>query len=128
VNAKKILVVDDEEEIGSVLAEALEEKGFTVFQATNGVEGLRICSENPVDLIILDLKMPRMDGYMFMERLLERYQIENRMDFFPKIIVLSALDSKVDFGLAKNMGAQKYLTKPVKPSELIQTVNGLLML
>lgn len=122
----KILVVDDEEGICNVMQELLQAKGYTVFTANDGVNGLKKCSENSVDLIILDLNMPRMDGYMFIERLTERWESEKRAFKFPLILVLTAVEKKTDMGLAKNLGATMFMNKPFKPSEFLAAVKDLL--
>jgi len=121
----KILVVDDEQTICETMKDILESKGFDVRVANNGVDGLKICAEEPIDLIVLDLMMPRMDGYMFMERLHSRWENDNRRYPYPKILILSALDSKTDFGLAENLGANKFLTKPFKAKEFIEAISSL---
>ncbi len=122
----KILVVDDEQNICETMRDILESRGYDVIVASNGVDGLRFCSEQPVNLIVLDLMMPRMDGYMFMERLKERWERENRRAPFPKILVLSALDSATDFGLAQNLGANRFLNKPFKAKEFLGAIDELL--
>lgn len=122
----RILIVDDEPMISTIMAETLQQQDYDVVTANNGVEGLKIFAEKRIDLIILDLMMPRMDGYMFMEKLRERLEKEGRIQLFPKILILSAIEMKMDFGLSKNLGATQYLNKPVKPSELVLTVQNLL--
>ena len=126
MSKKKILVVDDEEQICSIMVETLQEEGFDVLSANNGVEGLRLCAENKLDLIVLDLMMPRMDGYMFLERLTDRLEKENKLHERPKVLVLSAIDSKKDYGLAENLGATKFMNKPFKAKEFVQTVKDIL--
>ena len=101
----RILIVDDEETVCAAMRELLELKGYSVIEANNGVTGLKLCAETPVDLIILDLNMPRMDGYLFMERLLERWENEKRAFKLPQIMVLTAVDKNTDLGIAKNLGA-----------------------
>ena len=121
-----VLVVDDEEDICSTISDVLDSKGYQVFSAHNGVDGLRICAEEKIDLIVLDLNMPRMDGYMFMEHLRERWQNDSRGFTIPKIIVYSAVDKKDDLGLSQNLGAATYLNKPFKPAELVAAVKKVL--
>lgn len=122
----KILLVDDEETVCAAMREILELKGYTVIEANNGVTGLKLCAESPVDLIILDLNMPRMDGYLFMERLLERWENEKRSFKLPQILVLTAVDKGTDLGLAKNLGASKFMNKPFKSTEFVAAVRDLL--
>lgn len=122
----RILIVDDEEIVCAAMRELLELKGHTVFEASNGVAGLKICAEQQVDLIVLDLNMPRMDGYQFMEKLLQRWEKENRSFRLPKVLVMTAVDKKTDLGLAQNMGANRFMNKPFKSAEFVEAVNELL--
>ena len=122
----KILIVDDEETVCAAMRELLELKGYSVIEANNGVTGLKLCAENTVDLIVLDLNMPRMDGYLFMERLMERWENENRGFKLPQVLVLTAVDKNTDLGLAKNLGASKFMNKPFKSSEFTMAVRELL--
>src|SRR5437764_835807 len=107
----KILVVDDEVTICAAIRELLELKDYDVYEANNGVAGLKICAEQPIDLIVLDLNMPRMDGYMFLQHLRERWETSNRQTKFPQVLVLTAVDFKTDQGLAKNLGATRFMNK-----------------
>lgn len=123
---KKVLVVDDEEAICEVMKETLDRGGYDVAIAKNGVEGLQRLSEENFDVVILDLNMPRMDGYVFMEHLTQRWGKEKTGIPFPKIIVLTAVSIKKDLGLAKNLGAALYLNKPFKGKDLLKTVKKIL--
>jgi len=122
----KILIVDDEETVCAAMRELLELKGYSVIEANNGVTGLKLCADSPVDLIILDLNMPRMDGYLFMERLMERWENEKRAFKLPQVLVLTAVDRNTDLGLAKNLGASKFMNKPFKSTEFTSAVRELL--
>src|SRR5689334_20852298 len=124
--SRKILIVDDEETVCAAMRELLELKGYTVWEANNGVTGLKICTEHPIDLVILDLNMPRMDGYLFMERLTQRWELDQRKYPLPKVLVLTAVEKNTDLGLAKNMGASKFMNKPFKSSELAESVKQLI--
>lgn len=124
--SKKILIVDDEEAICESMGDLLDTRGYNVTTAYNGVAGLKLTAEQKFDLIILDLNMPRMDGYMFMERIRERCSQSPNGEPFPKIMVLSAVDAKQDLGLAKDLGAAKFMNKPFKPAEFISTVQDLI--
>lgn len=122
-----VLIVDDEEIVCAAMRELLELKGFVVFEANNGVEGLKIAAENKIDVIVLDLNMPRMDGYMFMEKLTERWEADRRSFKLPKILILSAVDKNTDLGLARNLGASNFMNKPFKSSEFVSAVQNLLV-
>jgi CheY-like chemotaxis protein len=104
----------------------LDLKSYDIVVASNGVDGLKICAEQSITLVILDLNMPRMDGYMFMEHLNKRRQLDNRKDEPPKILVLTAVDKNTDLGLAENLGASKFMNKPFRTSEFIQSVEELM--
>ena len=123
---KKILVVDDEDSIREVMVETLEDNGYAVSAASNGVDGLKILAEKDVDLIVLDLNMPRMDGYMFLERLRDRWEREGQRFIYPAVLVLTAVDLKSDLGLAQNLGAQKLMNKPFKSKDFLAAVEELL--
>jgi len=121
-----ILIVDDEEGVTEAMQDMLEIKGYSVLTAGNGVAGLKILAETQIDLVILDLNMPRMDGYMFMEHARERWRNDGKRFSFPKILVMTAVDKKTDLGLANNLGANEFMNKPFKAEEFIAAVNSLL--
>ncbi len=123
---KTILVVDDEDIVAEAMEEMLEGRGYDVITANNGVNGLKILTERNIDLVILDLNMPRMDGYMFMEHLAERLRKEKKENQFPKIMIMTAVDKKTDLGLANNLGASAFMNKPFQGDEFIAAVKTLL--
>lgn len=125
-NQPTILIVDDEPLVCASMREILELKDYNVIEASNGVSGLKICAETKIDLIILDLNMPRMDGYMFMENLRQRWEDAGRSYKLPKVIVISAVDQKTDMGLSKTLGADLFMSKPFRSNELLNTVASLL--
>lgn len=109
---KRILIVDDEESIRVMLAVVLEEEGFCVHQAANGADALDLLKENEIDLILSDVKMPKMSGLNLLKAVKEHY---------PQIIMMmmSAYGS-VDSALsAIQLGAYDYIAKPFKPAEII---------
>jgi CheY-like chemotaxis protein len=122
----KILIVDDDPAICETMSDLLDLKSYEIVVAGNGVDGLKICADQTIDLVILDLNMPRMDGYMFMEHLNKRRQQDHRKDKAPKILVLTAVDRSTDLGLATNLGASKFMNKPFRTSEFIDTVEELM--
>lgn len=121
----RILIVDDDPAIRETMADLLDLKDYEVQTAENGIDGLKVCAKENINLIILDLNMPRMDGYMFMERLNERYE-QRGTSKRPKILVLTAVEKNVDLGLTKNMGADMFMNKPFKSNEFIAAVQELL--
>ncbi len=124
--AKNILVVDDEDSVLAAMKDLLESKGYSVLEANNGVTGLKLLTEKAVDGVVLDLNMPRMDGYMFMEHLRNRWATEGMGRPFPKVLVLTAVDKNTDLGLARNLGAVGFMNKPFKSGEFIDAVKKLI--
>ena len=113
-----ILVVDDEKPLREFISRNLSARGFQVTQATNGLEALAVFQSQPLDLIILDLMMPRLDGLEVTQRVRRSSQVP--------IIVLSALDEEHDKVLALDLGADDYLTKPFGVEELLARVRAAL--
>jgi two-component system chemotaxis response regulator CheY len=123
--AKTILIVDDEESVLGAMKDLLESKGFAVIEANNGVTGLKLLTEKAVDGVVLDLNMPRMDGYMFMEHLRNRWAVEGMGRPFPRVLVLTAVDKNTDLGLSRNLGAAHFMNKPFKSDEFVAAVKDL---
>ena len=94
----------------------LTNRGYKVSIAGNGIEGLEIVESIPIDLAIVDVMMPKMDGITFTMKLREQYH-------FP-VIMLSAKSEEVDQIMGLNMGADDYVTKPFRPLELLARVNS----
>lgn len=113
-----ILVVDDEKPLREFISRNLSARGFQVTQATNGLEAMGVFQSQSLDLIILDLMMPRLDGLEVTQRVRRSSQLP--------IIVLSALDEEHDKVLALDLGADDYLTKPFGVEELLARVRAAL--
>ena len=116
MGADRILLVEDDKEIREGVEIFLRSQGYQVLQAADGVEGLKILEQEEVQLAIVDVMMPRMDGITMVVRLREKYD-------FP-VIFLSAKSEDVDKILGLNMGADDYITKPFTPMELLARVNS----
>ena len=116
MNGDSILLVEDDKEIRQGVEIFLRSQGYQVFQAENGLEGLKILEERPIDLAIVDVMMPVMDGITMTAKLREKYD-------FP-VIFLSAKTEEVDKILGLNIGADDYVTKPFTPLELMARVNS----
>ena len=112
----RILLVEDDKEIREGIEIFLRGQGYRVFQAADGVEGLEILEREEINLAIVDIMMPRMDGVTMVIRLREHYD-------FP-VIFLSAKSEEVDKIMGLNMGADDYITKPFTPMELLARVNS----
>lgn len=118
---KKILLVDDERDLVSVVTEGLEENGYEVLAAYDGEEALvKAKRENP-DLIILDLMLPKMDGYKVCG-LLKR---DTRYHKIP-ILMFSARVEEEAQRIGKEVGADFYLTKPFEPGVLLGKIHELI--
>ena len=111
-----ILVCDDDKQIVEAIDIYLTGEGFKVIKAYDGYEALEYLDKNEVDLLIVDVMMPRMDGITMTAKLREKYD-------FP-VIFLSAKSEEVDKILGLNMGADDYITKPFTPMELMARVNS----
>lgn len=113
-----VLVVDDEKALRDFVRRNLEVRGYHVLTAANGLEALALFEQERVDLIILDLMMPHMDGLEVTRRLREVSNVP--------IIVLSALGEEADKVRAFDLGADDYLTKPFGVGELLGRVKAVL--
>lgn len=113
-----VLVVDDEKTLLDFVRRNLEVRDFRVLTAANGLEALAIYNAENVDLVILDLMMPRMDGLETTRRIRQYSTVP--------IIILTALDEESDKVKAFNLGADDYLTKPFGVGELLARVKAVL--
>ncbi len=117
----RILVAEDEKDIRELIAFTLRFAGFDVLTATNGAEAVEVAEAEKPDLVILDVRMPKMSGYEACRRLKENPQTARL-----PVVFLSAKgqDSEIQQGLAS--GAEEYILKPFAPDELIQQVRDIL--
>ena len=115
---KRILIVDDEVSILKFLRSNLEDRGYTAISATNGEEALHIIERELPDLIILDVMMPKMDGFEVCRQLREWSQIP--------IIMLSARGDEKDKVKCLDLGADDYIVKPFGANELMARVSAVL--
>lgn len=113
----KILVVDDEVGIREVIKEYCLFEHYEVLEADNGYEALNILKDNEVDIIVLDIMMPKMDGYSTLREIRTNYQIP--------VIMLSARSEEYDKLLGFELGVDDYLTKPFSPKELIARIKAI---
>lgn len=111
-----ILVVEDESGIRETISIFLENQGYHVFLAENGIEGLEIIKNNEIHLAVVDIMMPKMDGITMVLKLREQEDIP--------VIFLSAKSEDIDKIKGLNVGADDYVTKPFEPLELIARINS----
>jgi DNA-binding response OmpR family regulator len=117
-NSSTILLVDDEESIQTLLTYPLERDGYRVVQARDGEEALRRFAEEAVDLVVLDVMLPRLDGLEVCKRL--------RSESSVPIIMLTARGEELDKVLGLELGADDYITKPFSIREFRSRVRALL--
>ena len=113
-----ILLVDDEEAVQKLLTFPLERDGYRVVQARDGEEALRLFAEEAIDLVVLDVMLPRLDGLEVCKQL--------RATSSVPVIMLTARDDEVDKVLGLELGADDYITKPFSIREFRSRVRALL--
>ena len=111
-----ILVCDDDKDIVDAIDIYLTQEGYQVLKAYNGEEAIKVLKEKEVDLLIIDVMMPRLDGI--------RATLKIREEMSLPIIILSAKSEDADKILGLNIGADDYMTKPFNPLELVARVKS----
>ena len=111
-----ILICDDEKDIVSALQIYLSQEDYVLHTAYNGKEALAVLAETQIDLLLLDIMMPEMDGIQTMVRL--------RQDYNLPVILLTAKSEDTDKILGLNLGADDYITKPFNPMEVLARVKS----
>ncbi|GMQ58316.1 response regulator transcription factor [Vallitalea sediminicola] len=115
---KNILVVEDEQRMREIICDYLEMDEFTVFQADNGIEAMNVFENNNIDLVLLDIMMPGLDGWSVCRRIRKKSNV--------LIIILSARSDEDDKLLGFELGADEYVTKPFSPKVLVARVKKLI--
>ena len=115
-----ILIADDEKEIVSLLKFYLEPEGYTVFEANDGKEAAQIIQNKPIDLLIVDIMMPQMNGYEVIK--LVRGRSDEKQNI--PVLVISAKTLVSDRILGLDLGADDYITKPFEPLEVVAKVKA----
>lgn len=113
----KVLIVDDEEGIRDVIKEYCLFEKYETLEASNGIEALELLENNDVDIMVLDIMMPKMDGYTTLKEIKKKYKVP--------VIVLSARSEEYDKLLGFDLGIDDYLTKPFSPKELIARIKAI---
>ena len=111
-----ILVCDDDKDIVDAIDIYLTQEGYQVLKAYNGEEAIKVLKEKEVDLLIIDVMMPRLDGI--------RATLKIREEMSLPIIILSAKSEDADKILGLNIGSDDYMTKPFNPLELVARVKS----
>lgn len=117
----RVLVVDDEPDLVRILEFGLKAAGYQVEVASDGQEGLKKARELKPDIILLDLMLPKLDGYKVCRLL----KFDERYKHIP-IMILSARTQEGDQALAHEMGANQFITKPYDFQEILEQVAGLI--
>ena len=116
--SQNIALVDDDRNIITSVSMSLEAEGFNVKTYNDGEEGLKGITDSPPDLVVLDIKMPRMDGMEVLSKLRETSNMP--------VIFLTSKDDEVDEVIGLRMGADDYITKPFSQRLLIERIRALL--
>jgi DNA-binding response OmpR family regulator len=115
---RRVLVVDDDDDIRLLLHELLSGAGYLVETAQDGRAALRVFHENPIDVVVLDLSMPELDGFETLERLRDVSDVP--------VILLTARSSEIDKVRGFRAGADDYVVKPFGRQELLARIGALL--
>ena len=122
MSREKILIVEDDPNISQLVKYNLEKTGYTCILSTTGEAALRILNkENNIDLIILDIMLPEMDGFEVCRRIKQNQDIANL-----PIIMLTAKGEEIDRIVGLELGADDYVVKPFSPRELILRIKAIL--
>lgn len=113
-----VLVADDEPNLLNLLKDNLEDEGFTVLTAANGEDAFKIWSQNKPDVVVLDIEMPKMNGWQVLEGI-RRATGDKEI---PVILIISAYTQPEDIQRGAKLGANKYLTKPFKLKALVEAI------
>ncbi len=113
-----ILVVEDEKRMREIICDYFEMDGYTVFQAGDGIEAMRLFEKEAIDLVLLDIMMPGLDGWSVCRRIRKKSNV--------LIVILSARSDEDDKLLGFELGADEYVTKPFSPKVLVAQVKTLL--
>ncbi|MBI5042702.1 MAG: response regulator transcription factor [Nitrospirae bacterium] len=119
--SKKILLVEDDKDIINLVKHYLEKEGYRTFEAADGVKGLDILKREKIDLAILDIMLPELNGIDVLKRIKGDVKTAN----IP-VIMLTAKGEETDKIVGLELGADDYITKPFSPKELVARIKALL--
>ena len=114
----RILIVDDEKKIRGVIREYAEFNGFDVMEASDGMDAVNLCKDNEYDIIIMDVMMPKLDGFSAVKEIKKTSDIP--------VIMLSARGEEYDKLFGFELGIDDYIVKPFSPKELMARINAIL--
>ena len=114
----KVLIVDDEEMIRGVLKEYVEFEGGEAYEAADGMQAVKLCRDNDFDIILMDIMMPRLDGFSAVKEIKKNKDIP--------VIMLSARGEEYDKLFGFEIGADDYVTKPFSPKEVMARIHAVL--
>ena len=114
----KILIVDDEQKIREVIAEYADFEGFSSDQASDGMEAVLKCKQNDYDIILMDVMMPKLDGFSAVKEIKKIKDVP--------VIMLSARGEEYDKLFGFEIGADDYVVKPFSPKEIMARINAVL--
>ncbi len=112
----KVLIVDDEDMIRNVLKEYVEFEGNQAYEAADGMEAVRLCRDNDYDVILMDIMMPKLDGFSAVKEIKKIKDIP--------VIMLSARGEEYDKLFGFEIGVDDYVTKPFSPKEVMARINA----
>jgi two-component system response regulator VicR len=115
----KVLLIEDEWQLGQIVKDSLEMRGFEMLYAADGREGLQMYQQHKPDVVVLDIMMPHMDGFMVTAEI-------RKLDKYTPIIFLTAKSQTVDVVKGFELGGNDYLKKPFSMDELIVRIKALL--
>ena len=118
MNEYRILVVDDEEKIRNVIKEYAKFEGYEVKEATDGMDAVNICKDEDFDIIIMDIMMPKLDGFSAIKEIKKSKNIP--------VLMLSARGEEYDKLFGFEIGIDDYVVKPFSPKEVMARVNAIL--
>ncbi len=118
--AKKILIIEDEEDLSQLLDHYLNKEGFQTLVAADGLQGLKLARTQSINLIILDLMLPELNGLEICKKL----RMEPKTSHLP-IMILTAKGEETDKVVGLELGADDYMTKPFSPKELVARVRAI---
>ncbi len=112
----KVLIVDDEEMIRNVLKEYVEFEGNEAYEAADGMEAVRLCRDNDYDIVLMDVMMPKLDGFSAVKEIKKIKDVP--------VIMLSARGEEYDKLFGFEIGVDDYVTKPFSPKEVMARINA----